>query len=111
MRKLQLALFLLTVTFTTASLAQDARFNDFANLPFQQGYPTDETAQRIDWHVDLEASQFLTKQFYVGAVGYTFNQLTGDTGSGATLGPYISRISAVGPEVGYLFLVGEIRVR
>jgi hypothetical protein len=47
MRKLQLALFLLTVTFTTASLAQDARFNDFANLPFQQGYPTDETAQRL----------------------------------------------------------------
>jgi hypothetical protein len=47
MRKLQFALFLLTVTFTTASLAQDARFNDFANLPFQQDYPTDETAQRL----------------------------------------------------------------
>ena len=63
----------------------------------------------IDWHVDLEASRFLTKQFYVGAVGYTFNQLTGDTGSGATLGPYISRISAVGPEVGYLFPIGEMQ--
>ena len=53
--------------------------------------------------------RFLTKQFYVGAVGYTFNQLTGDTGSGATLGPYISRISAVGPEVGILFPVGAMQ--
>jgi hypothetical protein len=63
----------------------------------------------IDWHVDLEASRFLTKQFYVGAVGYSFNQLTGDTGSGATLGPYISRISAVGPEVGVLFPVAGMQ--
>ena len=38
-------------------------------------------------------------------MGYSFNQLTGDTGSGATLGPYISRISAVGPEIGALFPV------
>jgi Putative MetA-pathway of phenol degradation len=45
----------------------------------------------IDWHVDLEASRFLSEQFYVGAVGYSFNQLTGDTGSAATLGPYTSR--------------------
>jgi hypothetical protein len=57
----------------------------------------------------LEASRFLSKQFYVGAVGYSFNQLTGDTGSGATLGPYISRISAIGPEVGVLFPVGAMQ--
>ncbi len=41
---------------------------------------------------------------------YYFNQLTGDTGSGASLGPYISRISAIGPEVGYCFLWGKCRV-
>jgi hypothetical protein len=51
----------------------------------------------IDCHVDLEASRFLTKQFHVGAVGYTFNRLTGDSGSGATLVAYKSRISAIGP--------------
>ena len=44
----------------------------------------------------------------VGAVGYTFNQLTGDTGSGATLVGH-PRISAVGPEVGYLFPIGEMQ--
>jgi hypothetical protein len=47
MKKLQLALLLLTVIFTTASLGQDARFNDLANLPFEQDYPTDRTAQGL----------------------------------------------------------------
>ena len=60
--------------------------------------------------MDLEAARFLTKQFYVGAVGYTFNQLTGDTGSGATVGPYLTRIAAVGPEAGCCFLSGRCRV-
>jgi Putative MetA-pathway of phenol degradation len=71
--------------------------------------PQTDYQNGIDWHVDLEASRFLSKRFYVGAVGYAFNQLTGDTGSGAELGPYISRISAVGPEVGYLFPVGGMQ--
>lgn len=44
--KLALASFALTIA-TTAALAQDARFNDLANLPFQSDYPTDQTAQRL----------------------------------------------------------------
>ena len=84
-------------------------FSAVSGLTYNFTNPHTDYQNGIDWHVDLEASRFLTKQFYVGAVGYTFNQLTGDTGSGATLGPYISRISAVGPEVGYLFPVGEMQ--
>src|SRR6202041_3421070 len=72
-------------------------FSAVSGLTYNFTNPHTDYQNGIDWHVDLEASRFLTKQFYVGAVGYSFNQLTGDTGSGATLGPYISRISAVGP--------------
>ena len=75
-------------------------FSAVSGLTYNFTNPHTDYQNGIDWHVDLEASRFLTKQFYVGAVGYTFNQLTGDTGSGATVGPFISRISAVGPEVG-----------
>ena len=39
------------------------------------------------------------------AVGYVYNQLTGDSGSGATLGEYKSRIAALGPQIGFLFPV------
>ena len=57
----------------------------------------------IDWHLDWGLSQFLTKQFHVGAVGYVYDQLTGDTGAPLILGANKSRIAGVGPQVGYLF--------
>jgi hypothetical protein len=84
-------------------------FTAVSGLTYNFKNPHTDYQNGIDWHIDLEASRFLTKQFYVGAVGYSFNQLTGDTGSGATLGPYISRISAVGPEVGVLFPIGGMQ--
>jgi hypothetical protein len=60
----------------------------------------------IDWHVDWAASQFLTKQVHIGLVGYYFQQLTGDSGSGATLGAFKSRVAGVGPQVGFIFPLG-----
>ena len=84
-------------------------FSVVSGLTYNFRNPHTDYRNGLDWHTDLEASRFLSKQFYVGAVGYSFNQLTGDTGSGATLGPYLSRIAAVGPEAGILFPVGEMQ--
>src|SRR5262249_47340524 len=61
----------------------------------------------IDGHLDWAASKFLTKQFQVGVVGYFFQQLTGDSGSGAILGGFKSSIAGVGPQIGYLFPVSD----
>ena len=61
----------------------------------------------IDSHVDWAASRFLNEQTHVGVVGYFFQQLTGDSGAGATLGAFKSRIAGVGPEIGYFFPVGK----
>ena len=91
--------------YTYFNATTGLEFTAVSGLTYNFKNPRTDYQNGIDWHVDLEASRFLTKQVYVGAVGYSFNQLTGDTGSGATLGPYISRISAVGPEVGVLFPV------
>jgi hypothetical protein len=63
----------------------------------------------IDAHLDWGASQFLTKQFQVGLVGYYYQQLTGDSGLGAVLGDNKARIAAVGPQVGFLFPLGELQ--
>src|SRR5215475_6320910 len=95
--------------YTYFDEATGFEFSAVSALTYNFKNPHTDYQNGIDWHTDLEASRFLSKQFYVGAVGYSFNQLTGDTGSGATLGPYISRISAVGPEVGYLFPVGAMQ--
>jgi hypothetical protein len=61
----------------------------------------------IDFHVDWGASHFLTKQFMIGVAGYYLKQITGDTGPGATLGGFETRIAGIGPQIGYLFPIGD----
>jgi hypothetical protein len=58
-------------------------------------------------HLDWAASQFFSEQFHAGLVGYFYNQISGDSGSGAVLGDFKSRVAAVGPQVGYFFPVGS----
>lgn len=50
-----------------------------------------------EFHADLVANQFLSETFAVGLRGYYYKQLSGDNGSGATLGDYKSRSYAAGP--------------
>ena len=54
-------------------------------------------------HLDWGASQFLSEHWHAGLVGYFYEQVTGDSGSGATLGGFESSVGGVGPQVGYLF--------
>ncbi|MGY2338555.1 SphA family protein [Pseudomonas sp. SDO5532_S415] len=61
----------------------------------------------IDAHLDLSASHFITDQTHLGLVGYVFHQVTGDSGSGAVLGDFKSKVSAIGPQAGHFFKVGK----
>lgn len=61
----------------------------------------------VDGHLDWGASQFLSEQLHVGLVGYFYQQLSGDSGSGARLGDFKSRVNGIGPQIGYLSKVGE----
>ncbi len=63
----------------------------------------------IDWHLDWGASQFLTKQLQVGLVGYFYNQLTADSGCLPQLCPFKSQVTAVGPQIGYIFPVAGMQ--
>jgi hypothetical protein len=95
--------------YTYFSAATGLEFSAVTGLTYNFKNPHTDYQNGIDWHLDLEASRFLTKQFFVGAVGYYFNQLTADSGSGATLGAYLSRVAAAVPEIGMLFPVGELQ--
>ncbi len=55
----------------------------------------------------MGASQFVTKQFQVGLVGYVYDQLSGDSGPGARLGPFESRVLGLGPQLGLIVPLGE----
>jgi hypothetical protein len=63
----------------------------------------------VDFHLDWGASQFLSKQVLIGAVGYLYDQVSGDSGSGDRVGPFESRVVGLGPQVGYIFPVGDLQ--
>jgi hypothetical protein len=63
----------------------------------------------VDWHLDWGASQFLTKQLQVGLVGYIYDQLTPDSGCAPLICPFESRVLGIGPQIGYLFPVGDMQ--
>lgn len=65
--------------------------------------PSTNYQNGIDFHLDMAASQFLSKQLFVGAVGYVYQQVTGDSGSGDRVGPFESRVASIGPQIGYIF--------
>ena len=60
----------------------------------------------VDMHLDWGASQFLSKQLHIGLVGYFYNQISPDIGSGATLGSFESRVGGIGPQIGFIFPIG-----
>lgn len=63
----------------------------------------------IDWHLDWGASQFLSKQMFVGLAGYVYQQLTPDRGQAAILGDFKSRVIGIGPQVGFIFPVNDMQ--
>ena len=63
----------------------------------------------IDSHLDWGASQFLSKQVQVGLVGYFYEQLAPDSGCAPVLCPFKSRVIGIGPQLGYLFPVGNMQ--
>ncbi|MEH2553833.1 hypothetical protein V1286_001362 [Bradyrhizobium algeriense] len=63
----------------------------------------------IDFHVDWGMSQFLSKQFFVGFVGYGYQQITDDFGQHPILGAFRSRVLGIGPQAGFLFPVGDMQ--
>lgn len=54
----------------------------------------------IESHLDLAVIEHLSQYVYLGAVGYGYYQLTGDSGSGAVLGNFKGRVFAAGPVLG-----------
>jgi hypothetical protein len=80
-----------------------------AGLTYNFINPDTQYQNGVDFHVDWGMSQFLSKQFHFGLVGYFFNQLGCDSGAGATLGCFRSRVAGLGPQAGYIIPMGELQ--
>jgi hypothetical protein len=63
----------------------------------------------IDVHFDWGVSHFLSKQVFVGLVGYAYQQVTDDFGQNPELGGFRSSVAGIGPQVGYIFPIGDMQ--
>jgi hypothetical protein len=59
-----------------------------------------------EFHLEWSASKFITKELSIGLVGYHYDQLTPDGGSGDRIGPFQGHVTALGGTVGFNFLLG-----
>ena len=61
----------------------------------------------VDVHLDWAISPVLTERLHIGAVGYVYDQLTGDSGAPPALGGFRSRVAGAGPQIGFFFPVAN----
>jgi hypothetical protein len=80
-----------------------------AGLTYNLKNPDTQYQNGIDFHFDWGVSQFLTKQAFVGFVGYGYQQLSDDSGANPILGGFRSRVLGIGPQFGYLFPIGDMQ--
>ena len=60
-----------------------------------------------DAHLDWAISPYVDKNFHIGAVGYFYKQINGDRGTGARLGEFKSRVTGIGPQIGFFFPIAD----
>jgi hypothetical protein len=82
-------------------------FSVVGGLTYSLMNPDLQYQNGIDLHVDWGASQFISKNVHLGLVGYYYQQLTGDSGPGAKLGPFRGQTVGIGPQIGFIFPVSE----
>ncbi len=63
-----------------------------------------------EFHLEWAATKYITKEFTIGLVGYYYQQITPDSGTGARLGAFEGRVIALGGSIGYTFEAGKLPI-
>ena len=63
-----------------------------------------------EFHIEAAVERIFSPQFSAGLQAYHFQQVTGDSGAGARLGPFEGRVSAIGATAAYNFALGRTPV-
>jgi hypothetical protein len=95
--------------YTYFDPATGHEFSAVAGFTYNLENPSTNYQNGVDFHVDWAASQFLSKQLSVGVVGYLYDEIGCDSGSGDHVGCFQSRVVGLGPQVSYLFPIGDLQ--
>jgi hypothetical protein len=77
-----------------------------AGLTYNFINPATQYQSGVDAHIDWAILPYASDKWQIGAVGYFYRQLTADSGAGATLGEFKSRVAGIGPQIGFAIPVG-----
>ena len=81
-------------------------------ITFNGKNPATDYKNGTEFHFEGTIDQHFSKAFDVGLVGYYYNQLTDDSGSGVppVLGGFRGEVAAIGATAGYNFQVGKLPI-
>lgn len=92
--------------YTYYNASTGLEFSAVVGLTYNFLNPSTDVKSGVDSHLDWGASKVIGDHWEAGVAGYVYYQLTGDSGSGNLVGPYISQVGGFGPQVSYLFDIG-----
>lgn len=95
--------------YTYFNPATGNEFSAVAGMTYNFKNTSTQYQNGIDFHFDWGASHFVTKQIQLGLAGYYFQQITDDFGAPPALGGFRSRVVGIGPQIGFLFPVGDMQ--
>lgn len=93
--------------YTYLNPATATEFSGVAGFTYNFRNPNTQYQSGVDFHLDWGVSRFMSKQVFVGFAGYAYQQITSDFGQPAVLGDFRSRVFGIGPQIGYLFPIGD----
>jgi len=92
---------------TWLDLATGHELSGAVGITFNGTNSATDYSTGTEFHAEFASIQHFSKQFDLGLVGYFYDQLTGDSGSGAKLGPFKGGVAALGGTLGYIFMAGQ----
>jgi|GEM_PF-3276831 len=95
------------VSYTYFNPESPPEFSVTTGLTYNFTNPAPDYQSGVDRRVDWGLSMFPSPEFQFGLAGYFFQQISGDSGAGAKLGSFESRVAGIRPQVGYLFPIGD----
>ncbi len=81
-----------------------------AGFTFNWENPATDYTTGTEFHVEWALMHHFSKTFSLGVGGYHYQQVSGDSGRGATLGDFEGRVTALGPVMTYTFICGKTPV-
>ena len=95
--------------YTFYDAKKGGEFSVVTGLTYNLINPSTNYQNGLDWHLDWALSQSVSKEIYVGAVGYIYDQIGPDSGAGDHIGAFESRVMAVGPQVNFTLPAGPLQ--